>query len=101
MDASQLLEIVGQQVRPSEAVVVSEMTPWDSEDLLDWIENHPGTNLRVYRDIEGFIVRCIGPSGLQLTCAAQNGNAREKPSTQVASEMSHSRALADGWRRLM
>lgn len=49
MDASQLLEIVGQQVRPSEEVVVSEITLWESEDLLDWIENQASTNLRAYR----------------------------------------------------
>jgi hypothetical protein len=42
MDASQLFEVVGKQARLSEVAIVSEMTPREVEDLLDWIENQRG-----------------------------------------------------------
>jgi CheY-like chemotaxis protein len=67
LDPSHLLEVVGRQVRRTEAVVVSELTAREAEDLLDWLQNHGGTDLEVSLDDEGFTVRCLCPSGLRLT----------------------------------
>jgi hypothetical protein len=86
MDASQLLEVVGKRVWPSEAAVLLEMTPEEAEDLLDWIENHAGTNPQVNWDIKDFTVQCVCPSRLLSARAVQSSKAGETVSSTNAIE---------------
>jgi CheY-like chemotaxis protein len=66
LDPSRLLAVVGQQVRHTEAVAVSELTARQAEELMDWLENQGCTNLEVSLDDETFTVRCDCPPGLRL-----------------------------------
>jgi DNA-binding response OmpR family regulator len=67
LDPSQLLAVVGQQVRRTEMAVVSELTAREAEDLLDWLENQGCTDLEVTLDDKTFTVRCVCPPGIRLT----------------------------------
>jgi hypothetical protein len=73
MDASQLLEVIGKRVRPSEAAVLLEMTPVEAEDLLDWLENQGCTIPQAYWDSREATVQCICPSRLLFARAARSG----------------------------
>jgi CheY-like chemotaxis protein len=66
VDAQLLLKVAHQQVnRPQQnRVIVSTKT--QAEDLLDWIENHGGTDTQVaYHESEGFVVRWRWPIARQ------------------------------------
>ncbi len=84
MNAPQLLEIVDEQMRPSEVAVVREMTAIQAEDLLDWIENQGCTNLQACRDSNGFTVRCVWPPRHPFTRAARSTKASELMITAAA-----------------
>ena len=73
LDPSQLLAVVGRQVRRTESVAVSELSAREAEDLLDWLENHGCTNLEVTLDEKTFTVRCDCPPGLRLAQQADGG----------------------------
>jgi hypothetical protein len=86
MDSSQLLEVVGKRVWPSEAAVLMEMTPEEVEDLLDWIENQGSANPRVNQDIKDFTVQSVCPSRLPSALAAKSSKAGERVSSTNAIE---------------
>jgi CheY-like chemotaxis protein len=73
VNASELLEVVHQQVKHNAAEWVTGLGIAEARDLLDWLENHGCTQLELaWRgDQEGFAVRCACPQGQRLARNAQ------------------------------
>jgi hypothetical protein len=93
MGVSKLLDSVSQKTSQSDTVVISELTPWELEDLMDWMENQGCTILQLCQDIEGITVRFLRPPGFQLPGANRSSRERQIPLVQVAGEWGHTR----GW----
>jgi CheY-like chemotaxis protein len=67
VNTTQLLEVVGQQVKAAEPEWVTGLGLAEARDLMDWLENHGCTRMELdYRGEEGFAVRCCSPPGQRL-----------------------------------